>query len=214
MKRQIYFFFVLFLIFQQFNQVIILAIKKSENTKKIEKLSNDILNYLVSQFQAPIFKNKDLKVEIEACGNEKLKIEDLENINSYFSYPDKIFIGENLFKLIENEAELAAVICHELGHAYYSHIFSGLNLKIESEADIFAINCLKEAKYEINSLKTILEKLFKLFLKKYPTLKKVFSKRIETIDLYIKESKINNNYGNLFILFNQEEFKNILNPAR
>lgn len=196
-------------------------IKKSEKTKKIiklENLSNNLLNYLISELQIANFNNIDLKIEIETIDYEKLekrgvKIKEWDNINSWFGYPDRIYIGENLFKLVKNEAELAAIICHELGHFYYTHAFSGFDLEIESKADLFAVKCLKKSNYNINSLKNIFEKLFKIFIKGYPTLEKVFLKRIEKINLYIEEMKKDGN-GKLFIVYTEREFKNIVNPIK
>ncbi|MBN8543720.1 MAG: M48 family metalloprotease [Alphaproteobacteria bacterium] len=77
--------------------------------------------------------------------------------------PPIVAFTSGLFKILQNESELAGILCHELGHdTFYNHLGLNKNGKLqELAADLRAPYLLRKANYPQSALRTALNRLEK-----------------------------------------------------
>ncbi len=151
-----------------------------------------------TKFVAEVAK-KTLPEEYFTASNGSVSILRSSKIEASFLENGHIFITLGLLNIIDNEAELAAVLSHEYGHFYHEHPYKiyeeltnsnvrgyapysgagGLRIlskqmkEQENEADAMISTCFSESLYSLNSAITILEK--------YLVLQEQDKKRYESI---------------------------------
>ncbi len=99
---------------------IILGQNKLDKNKRINKYLNLVGNSLVPYSQRP-----ELKFYFAML--------DTDEINAYAAPGGYIFVTKGALKLMENEAELAAVLAHEISHITQKHIVNELKIKGEEK---------------------------------------------------------------------------------
>ncbi len=100
---------------------IILGQNKLDENKRINKYLNLVGNSIVPYSQRP-----ELKFYFALL--------DTDEINAYASPGGYIFVTKGALMLMENEAELAAVLAHEIAHINQKHIVKELKIKGEDES--------------------------------------------------------------------------------
>jgi predicted Zn-dependent protease len=79
---------------------------------------------------------------------------DTDTVNAFAAPGGHVFVTRGLFVLLENEAELAGVLAHEMGHVLEKHHLSAIQKSTQSE--VFQDLLVKSTKKNRAALKTLL----------------------------------------------------------
>lgn len=153
-----------------------------DKTRYVQGIADSLISSLESHLQASQFEYPVGKWIIQLVRNL--------SINAYSIGNGKIYLTEGTFKFTNNEAEIAAIIAHEMAHQLLGHFCQNdenqnqfnigslvqiISISKEIEADALAVDILKQTGYPANAMLDIVRRL--------PMEDKFISQRANRLDI-------------------------------
>lgn len=121
------------------------------------------------------FTRKHSGVSSWAVNSWKLLVLDIDSENAFFAGDNVILLTKGLLRNLQNEAELAAIVAHEMSHSLLGHVLQSprppdghtnapqyyFSIGNEIAADVMSTHILELAAYDISHALTALDIIYR-----------------------------------------------------